>query len=335
MKGVLAQTLDQHITAATERGFSGAVLVMKNDDIILKKGYGWTESSRQYRINPSTRFFIASMTKGITGAAAVRAQELKLLSLNDPLSKYFPELRAPKSSITLRQLLTHTSGLPDNYDSFGYTDRDENVEQILSSDLMSEPGSSFAYTGAGYWLVAAVIEITSQTSYEKFVQKEIFDRAGMSDSDFWLNVIDDDASAVAQKMEPFPPGDLQPNWGFRGSGGIVSSVSDLHKWFEAIVRGRILTNVGKDELFDPHITLNSGIVVGLGWFLSVTPRETKELWSRGGESFGHNAVLRWFESERVLVIVLSSVGSMPGMDEEANRTISNELLKFLLPVDSS
>ena len=323
--GAMALRLDSHLVSAIDRGFSGAVLVEVNNELILRKGYGWTDSTQEHRITPDTQFFIASMTKGITGATVLRAQEKGLLSLSDTLSSFLPGLSGPFSKITMHQLLSHTSGMGSGYTTFGYTERDDNMREVLDSDLASELGVDFQYTGAGFWLAAALVEREANIPYEQFVRNEIFVPAGMTNTDFWINVDDLNRSIVAQKMHEFPPEGQQPNWGYRGSGGIVSNISDMYAWFNAVARGELLSQESKEALFDAHVQLGSGIGVGYGWYRSETARGTKVLWSRGGESFGHNAVLRWFEEEDVLVIVLTNAGMLDGHDEEANRTISREL----------
>lgn len=331
IEGPLAHELDRHLSEAKARGFNGAVVVDVGGETILMKGYGWTDSTRSYEITPETRFFLASMTKGITGAAILRAQELGYLSVTDSLSSFFSGIDDHASSITLHQMLTHTAGLGSDYVAFGFTDRDSNAAQVIRQAPAVDPPAPFHYSSAGYWLSAAVLEIAVGIPFEQFVRDELFEPAGMESTGFWHETDDDNRVLVAQKLQRFPPGDLEPNWGYRGAGGVVSTASDVHRWFEAVVNGDLLTASSKQALFGPHLRLNSGIGIGYGWFRSETGRGTGELWSRGGESFGHNAVLRWYEDEDVLVIVLTNSGSLPGSEEEANRTISNEVEKVIFP----
>ena len=95
----------------------------------------------------------------------------------------------------------------------------------------------------------------------------------------------------------------------------------MERWFEAVVLGGLLTEEGRTEVFGPHFTLASGTEVGLGWYRTPTDRGTERLWATGGEGFGHNAELRWYEEEQVLILVLSSAGRLG--DREAMRVASD------------
>lgn len=110
---------------------------------------------------------------------------------------------------------------------------------------------------------------------------------------------------------------------------MAANLEDLHRWSLALRNGTILSPEGRKRLLGPQHTLRSGTGVGYGWFLSPTPAGTVEHWSRGGEDFGHNAVIRWFPSEELLIIVQSNAGVFEG--QEANRTISSGILKCVFP----
>lgn len=142
-------------------------------------------------------------------------------------------------------------------------------------------------------------------------------------------MVDDlDNSSYCQKTLCLPDSIRSPNWGYRGSGGIASNSYDLYKYVMALRTHKLLDEKRLNMLWKPHLKLGSGIVSGYGWFTSKTSRMTQEIWSRGGKSFGLNAVIRWFLSEEVLIIVQSNAGKLDGK-EEANRYISNVVLKII------
>lgn len=327
INGNLAIRLNMLLIEEINKEFTGTALVAKDGHIILQNGYGWTDSTRTTPVTPNTGFYIASTTKGITGMAAVLAENMQLLSLHDSIDQYFTNVPDLFDSVSIHEMLIHTSGLRNNYESFGHTNLKENVTQVLS-DSLTEKGN-FVYTSAGYWLTAAIIEQRAQMPYERFIQKEIFIPAGMTNTYFWHEIDDNDSRLYALKLFPFPPVGTSPNWGFRGSGGLVSTAPDLYRYFLLFSSTGKFNSKSREKLIGPHFMLGSGIGIGYGWFTTITERGTREIWSRGGESFGHNSVIRWFVDEDVVIIVLTASGIMDGESMEANRVISNKLEQII------
>jgi CubicO group peptidase (beta-lactamase class C family) len=323
----LGEKIDSMLKMEELNGFSGSVLVIKKDTIILQNGYGTTDSTKTVGINPSTRFYLASTTKGVTGVVTLIAQEKRLLSVNDTIRKFFPNAPFEYSSIRIHDMLIHYSGLSSEYETFGYSSLNANISLIFNKELSNE--KRFIYTGAGYWLTAAIIEKVSKLPYEDFVRKEVFEKAKMNNSAFWFEIDDNNKNSVAQKLSEFPPNEIKPNWGFRASSGILTNIIDVGNFFKALSNGEIISEDGLEQLFGPHITLNSGIGIGYGWYTTLTNRGTQEIWSRGGEEFGHNSAIRWFRDEGVLIAILTNCGQMEGEDREANRTISDKIENIL------
>lgn len=327
IEGNLAIRLNTLLIKEINKGFTGTALVAKDGHIILQNGYGWTDSTRSISVAPNTGFYIASTTKGITGMAAVIAENKQLLSLHGSIDQYFTNVPALFDSVSIHKMLIHTSGLRNNYETYGHINLRENVAQILSGSL-TEKGN-FVYSSAGYWLTAAIIEQLAKMPYERFIKKEIFVPAGMTNTYFWHEIDDNDSRSYASKLFPFPPVGASPNWGFRGSGGIVSTAPDLYRYFLLLSSNGQFSSKSREKLFGPHFMLGSGIGIGYGWFTTMTERGTREIWSRGGESFGHNSAIRWFVDEDVIIIVLTASGQMDGESLEANRVISNKIERII------
>lgn len=325
--GKLAKNIDSLLLEEMNLGFSGTVSVIVNGKNILQNGYGWTDSLKTTAITPLTGFYLASTTKGLTGVTTLIAQQNGGIKTTDPLSKIDSETSEEFANITIRQMLTHTSGLSDEYETFGATQRDENIQLIYKTPLGEE--GDFNYTGAGYWLTAALIEKTAKIPYEEYVKDNIFRTAGMTNSNFWFELDEDDQKKYAQKLEKFPPNEIPPNWGFRASSGVITNIIDLQRYFTALISGKLLNDGSLEELFGPHVTLGSGIGIGYGWFTTKTSRETTEIWSRGGEGFGHNSAIRWFREENAIILILTNCGQIEGKDYEANKTVSDKIEKLM------
>ena len=315
--------IDSLLQKEVKIGFSGAVAVLVNGQTVLRNGYGWTDSTREFNINPHTKFYLASVTKGFTGVAALVAQEKEYFNLKEtPLSNLSPDIPETHASITMHELLIQTSGIPEGFKSFGFDGRDENVAQVVKVPLES-PGE-FNYTGANYWLTAAMIESSIGFPYEEFVHSNLFEVSNMEQSGFYFESNDNDPRIFAQKLTKFPPTELAPNWGYMASGGITTNIYDLESYFNSLTSFELLKEKSLNQLFGPHITLNNGIGIGYGWYTSKTKRGTSEIWSRGGEEFGHNCAIRWFKDEDIVIIILASCGAIDG-DIEANRTVSDKI----------
>ncbi|WP_422080939.1 serine hydrolase domain-containing protein [Ulvibacterium sp.] len=318
----LGKRIDSLLLQEIAIGFSGSVVVSVNDKIVLQKGYGWTDSLKSYPIWPSTKFYLASTTKGITGVLTLVAQQKGILKTSDSLSMLNENCLMHFGNISIHNMLVHTSGLSNAYETYGATEREANLELLYTRPL--GPKGEFKYSSAGYWLTSAIIEKLSGIPYEEFARENLFKKATMENTDFWFEANEQDKDVFAQKQKKFPPGNLYPNWGYRGSGGITTNIMDLKNYFRALTTFQILTKESLDQLFGPHLTLESGIGIGYGWYTTTTSRGTREIWSRGGESFGHNSAIRWFVDEDVAILILTNCGEIES-GGEANRTVSNKI----------
>lgn len=319
----LGMQIDSLLKKEMDIGFSGSVVVSVNDNVILQNGYGWTDSLKTVPIVPSTKFYLASTTKGFTGVITLISQQQGLLSVFDSLSNFYPNCPKEFSDISIHNMLIHMSGLRNDYETFGSVGLDENVALIFNK--LPKEDSSFIYSSAGFWLTAAIIEKVANTSYEEYVHQNLFEPASMSNSSFWFEEDVDNKNLYAQKLKKFPPNDIAPNWGFRASSGITTNIIDLQNYLHALTTGKLLNDESLSQLFGPHKMLGSGIGVGYGWFTTTTSRGTTEIWSRGGEGFGHNSAIRWFKDENVSIIILTNCGQIEGVDYGAYKTVSDKI----------
>lgn len=173
--GALGRKIDQYVSSAALRGFSGTVLVESEGEVVLRKGYGWTDSTRSFPITPRTLFFIASVTKGLTAAAILQLEEAGQLRLDQRLTEFFDGVPPQLQSATLHQVLIHRSGLGNNYGGSGINDRDAAVADIFSFPVAYAPGTDFIYSNDGYSLLAAVIEVTAKQTFEDYVRKKLLE----------------------------------------------------------------------------------------------------------------------------------------------------------------
>jgi CubicO group peptidase (beta-lactamase class C family) len=301
VKGEIGKKLDTYLTRITPFGFSGALLVAKEGDVILNKGYGLAIRSRSISNNQDTVFSTGSITKQFTAAGIMKLEMMGKLKTEDLISIYFDNVPADKKGITLHHLLTHTSGVVDGVgDDFEKALRDETVKKVLREPLLFEPGAEFSYSNAGYSLLAAIIEIVSGQSYEEFMHSNIFKPAGMEFTGYRTPDWEKKIVAhwyVGEKDNGTPLEKSYPYWNFIGNGGILSTTMDMYRWHLALLGNEVLSNDAKEKMYMP--ALND---YGYGW--DILEREMGLLIQHdGGSSFGCSAELRRYIDARIVTML--------------------------------
>jgi CubicO group peptidase (beta-lactamase class C family) len=308
VRGELGATIDTFLTRAAAHGLSGAILVARDGDVILRKGYGAADRERGVDVTAETPFFIGSLAKQFTAAAILRLEADGRLTLADTLGAFFPDAPADKRAITVRHLLSHTSGLPylPSAGLFGRGSRDSVMREMLAEALAFPPGSRYEYSTPGYILLAGVIERASGMTYERYM-RSLFERARLTSTGFlgererWSAVpvrsYSDDAAERALADVPSLPR-------FVGAGSIVSTVGDLYRWYDALADGDILPNAQRDTLFAPVVRLGPNLQEALTWMLVSLPSGT--LRQAAGDIGGFNAELRHYVDEHLVVIFASN-----------------------------
>lgn len=301
----IAQRLDRQLGLEAEAGFSGAVLVSRRGTVLLDKAYGAVDGTP---MRPSTRFWIASMGKQFTAAAVLHAEERGLLHLADPLSRFFPDAPADKARLTLLQLLTHQSGLPQRYVAQGVSDRSAAVRLILGQPAESSPGTRFSYSNDNYCLAAAALEVATGRRYEAYVRDALLRPSGLKDTGFAATT---GAHLVAPARQARPSRLSRRDWGTVGAGGMFSTTRDLHAWYAALRGGKVLGPESVALLFTPYVAISEG-TSGLGWFLSRPDDRVKRVFTRGNDSFGPNGLVYAYPDADVVVVILSHAGQKDG-----------------------
>ncbi|MFH1336718.1 MAG: serine hydrolase domain-containing protein [Candidatus Zixiibacteriota bacterium] len=296
-----AAKLDRYLTRITPFGFSGALMVSKDGKTILNQGYGMAIRSKDIRNTAETVFSTGSITKQFTAAAIMKLKMEGKLNTSDPIGKILDGVPEDKSNITIRHLLTHTSGLvQDVAGDYDTASRDETVKKILAQPLEFKPGERFAYTNVGYTLLAAIIEKVSGKSYEKYLNKKLFQPAGMVSTGYRLPkwdgkvvahwyVDDTDNSTPLEKPYPY--------WNLIGNGGILSTTKDMYRWYLALKGDSILSSDAKSELFTPF--LND---YAYGWDV-LTAKYGSLIQHNGGSMLGNSAEIRWYVDSNAVTIL--------------------------------
>jgi len=242
------QKLDALIEAYTKwNKFNGSVLVAQHGKILLKKGYGFSNFRNNTLNDSNTIYQIASITKQFTSTMILKLVELKKIALTDKLSKYYPDF-LNGDSITIENLLTHTSGIiSDAPDDSSYRNSEEqkmtHEEKFLASiknrKLNFSPGTNWEYSNSGYILLGYIIEKVLKITYFEAMRKYIFSPLNMTHSGFDFEHLRDieratgystisDSSKIEGSSIDFD------STGPFAAGAIYSTVGDLYKWHEGL-----------------------------------------------------------------------------------------------------
>jgi len=292
--------------------FNGSALVAKNGVILLNKGYGYRNATDKVANNEQTIFQLGSVTKQFTSAVILKLQEEKKLSVSDKLSKYFPGY--PKGdSITIEQLLTHTSGIY-NYTNDGKFMANEvtksaNREMMMAlfkdKPLDFSPGTNWSYSNSGYSLLGYIIEAVTKKPYEQAVRKYIFTPLKMTHSGFDFTHLKSNEKAIGyfklndkEKVEA-PIVDSSVSF---SAGAIYSTIGDLYLWHKALQKNSILSREQQEKAYTPVKNR-----YGYGW--SIDSIEGKRRVSHGGGIHGFITTIARVPEDDICIVLLSNASN--------------------------
>lgn len=319
-------------------GFSGSVLIEKDEKIILSKGYGFANKEKGIKNTPQTIYYIASVSKPITALAIMKLVEQKHVRLDDPITTYFVNVPKTRQGITIEHLLTHTSGLDHTYSCDDITNREKAIEIILNETPQLDPvGTAYHYSGDNYTLLAAIIEIASQDTFENYVGKNVLSLAGIFTSGESVpafvgqikNLTSEQIASPIEISRYTTIKDIESSWGRKGRAGMILSVEDLYKLDAAFVSNKIVHAATVASILSSSNT-NPSTAYGYGYTLGVTTRDTKVFGHSGDDDgIGHNVEYLDFPDDRIKIFIASNSGLYSGTSWSA--IISSLLQRILLP----
>ena len=315
-----AQSLEQYMKEQEQAGFSGTVLVMQKGQVLLRKGYGKANGSIDN--TPETKFRIGSITKQFTAACILQLAEAGKLSVNDKLSKYFPDF--PRGNeVTIHMLLNMTSGIktytdPSNFDiSKGLEpvieeiqtlskEKDKMIAFIQKLGYEFSPGTKYSYSNSNYSLLGYIVEKVSGMLYTEYLQQNIFARIGMSNTGVSASgeSLVSGAKGYGKGKLGLPPEILEkmftPEIAF-SAGNLYSTVDDLYKWDRALYGNAILNDASKHKMFTP----GNGIS-GYGYGFGIYDVAKQYCIGHDGHIPGFNSSINRFVKGDICILVLSN-----------------------------
>jgi CubicO group peptidase (beta-lactamase class C family) len=334
-EGELARRIDRDVGTVLQRTETpgATVLVVREGQVLYSHAYGLRDLAARRPAGMDTHYEIGSITKQFTAAAVLQLRDAGKLDLDAKVSAYLPE--APHAGeITLRQLLTHTSGLPDY---LALVSDDEVVKSVSFQQILRlvadkpldfQPGSKASYSNTGYILLGRIVELTSHESYRDYVRTHLLQPAGMKRTH---TIADEPSLPMMAKGYRHVHGKLErgvtihDSYGW-SAGNLVSTVGDVEKWNEALTGGRIVPMADYAAMTTPQRT-TEGEDTGHGFGLFVETLDGQTRIGHTGGSYGFTAANFYFPQQKLRVIVLTNNADVP----EPGEIVANAIFETLYP----
>ena len=304
-----------------------AVLVIEDGRVAFERGYGVTDLRARRPVDARTNFRLASVTKQFTAAAVMLLVRDGRLGYDDPLGRVFPDFPEYGRTITIRQLLNHTSGLPDYEELMPAGDpsvpveqtqiRDAGVLDLLKRQKAAKfsPGAKWDYSNSGYVILGLVVEKVSGTPFGKFLHDRVFNPLRMGCTVAYergQNEVPSRAFGHTREAGVWHETDQSPTSATLGDGGVYSSLADLARWDESLRRHSLLSAADMEPALTPVQTTAGAPVepdgtpaaYGFGWFLN--PWKGRARMWHSGETIGFRTAIQRFPADGLTVIVLAN-----------------------------
>lgn len=313
----------QELKKMTDNDAALAIGITKGDEIIYARTFGYANIEKGIEADLNTVFHIASLSKPFTAAAIAKLIQQGKLKLDDKLIDFLPEFKMKGEGykdISIKHVLTHTSGIPANISpddwtqpSFGEKAMEENLQAVQDHSLEFQPGTDFAYSNSAFDILGVLISRASGMSFSDYVSKEILMPAGMTQSTYKKpkdRLPDNYAASYSYGIEtqdwsPYPYNEkLYP------SSGVLTSILDLCRWGQIHQgKGRFQEHIVlKEDYFNlmvsPHYETPWGDNIGLSWFLQSYLDHPNIMHT--GQDTGFEAIIYIYPKDNVSIAVLSN-----------------------------
>src|SRR5882724_11498252 len=311
-----AEAADRYVSTELARqripGF--AVAILRGDQVILARGYGFANLEHRVRATDSTVFEVGSVTKQFTAAAVVMLSEQGRLRLSDPITQYLPEGSSVWSGVTIQDVLTHTSGIPE-YDADSTFDwhrdytEDEFVRLAAKRPLDFVPGESESYSSTGYFLLGVIVHRVSGVTWGEFLQRHVFRPLNMRTAhvNSEADIIPNRAAGYEFTNDTLRNQEwVPPTISSTADLGLSLSARDLAGWAVGLDHEKVLSHAGLEASWSP-VRLKSGesYPYGFGWH--VTQQRGYRRIGHGGSWQGFQASIQRYPDFHLTVIVLANL----------------------------
>jgi CubicO group peptidase (beta-lactamase class C family) len=315
---LIASQVDHLLTnEATHQQFSGSVLIAYDGQVLLRKGYSMADWGKQASNTPHTRFYLGSTTKQFTAMAILILQQQGKLQVHDHICSYISPCPPPWQQVTIHELLTHTSGIPE-FDNASVSNASPQswINDFDDVPLGFAPGSEFSYCNVCYQILGYVVETVSGEPYCTFLQQTIFDPLQMRNTGcdpHYLSLSDHAVGYASWRVKDVSIGwDIDPQWSFLfGAGLLYSTVEDMYRWDQAFSGHTLISQQLLDEAFTSYVASQyAGSSYGYGWFIAKAPTPGHRLIWHDGRVDGFRTYNGLYPDDGVTIIFLSNLSTL-------------------------
>lgn len=307
-----------------EKNFSGGLLIIRNGEKIFSKGYGWADKENKIRFTPSTLASMGSITKAFTAAAIMKLAEQGKIFLTDPLKKFFPDVPADKASITIHQLLTHSSGfhefLQNDGGDYEKIETASFLKRAFAEPLAFKPGEKAVYTNVGFSILGIIVEKLSGTDYESYLKKNLFEPIGISGIGYHASALKNNNIAHGYQNgkdwgtipQHIAAKGNEPYWNLKANGGLEASLDDIYQWANAFSNHTILNDSTIQKMFNKQIAedgYDGRSFFGYGCNIQTSRRNTKVI-DNGGSNGIYFARLIRYPQDGVIMYIVTNESSV-------------------------
>jgi CubicO group peptidase (beta-lactamase class C family) len=314
---ITSQVNNLLMNEATNQQFSGSVLIAHNDKVLLSKGYSMADWSKQVPNTAQTKFYLGSTTKQFTALAILILQEQGKLYIHDQICSYISPCPQAWQRVTIHELLTHTSGIPEfDHTSLSNASPQSWINDFDGVPLGFTPGVEFSYCNVCYQILGYIVEMASGEPYCTFLQQTIFDPLKMKNTgcdQHYPSLPNHAVGYASWHIRDVSIGmDAAPQWSFLfGAGLLYSSVEDLYRWDLALSSHSLISQQVLDEAFTPYvISQYAGSSYGYGWFIAKAPVPGHRLIWHDGRVNGFRTYNGLYLDDGVLIIFLSNLSTL-------------------------
>lgn len=311
-KGEIETALNEAVKEHVEKNkFSGSVLVAQGDKIILNEGYGY---ARRYlgitRNTPNTKYVLGSMTKTFTALAIMQLKEKKLLSLEDRVTKYYPEYKGWED-VTIHHLLNHTSGIQNYYKSvldyirhfIPHNTPEKIMARFKETPLLFQPGTDYEYSNTNYMILTGIIEMVSGNTYIDYLTKNILDPLGLVRTGY-----SEHTDSVSNLAKGYMLDMIVEINGFNlsnlyGAGGLYSTTEDLYKFLKSLDMHELVNDASKVS-----VKAGSEYEYGYGMMFTNNKNYGKTFFITGGGPGINTGMYKLVDKDTIIIVLSNNQG---------------------------
>lgn len=334
-----ALKIDRYLTAMEALGFSGAIIVSDGDEVMLRKGYGYANRETRQPYTPTTVQSMGSITKQMTAAAILLLESQNQLSVDDPITKYFESVPKNKQSITIHQLLTHSSGLVGGIGAdHEPMEKQPYLDRVMAEPLQFDPSTSYGYSNSGYSVLGMTVEQVSGVNYETFLRNELLLPSDMTYTGYILPDWSRENMAVGYRNgekwgKVYERGWIEdgPNWHLRANGGFHTTVDDMYKWLRTVQGRGVLDEDVVKRWTTGYVKESNGYSdYGYGWVVYDHNRWGKVITHSGSNRF-FEADFVWLPERELFFYIHGNTSMVPAASQSGNILAAVFDSTFIMP----